>query len=56
MPQGNEIMAQDKSERDARLRAALRENLRKRKMQEREARDDAQPEVAPPENAPPRED
>lgn len=34
-------MADAKLEKEARLKAALRENLRKRKAQERETRDDA---------------
>ncbi len=33
-------MAQDKTERDARLKLALRDNLRKRKAQERDQRED----------------
>lgn len=33
-------MAQDKMERDARLKLALRDNLRKRKAQERDQRED----------------
>ncbi len=33
-------MADAKSEKEARLKAALRENLRKRKAQERETRDE----------------
>lgn len=33
-------MANDKSEREARLKLALRDNLRKRKAQERETRSD----------------
>ena len=44
-------MAQSKTDRDARLRAALRENLRKRKMQDRETR-----EGEPSEPEMPRED
>ena len=43
-------MAQSKTEREARLKAALRDNLRKRKAQERDAADGA------PEEAGPRED
>jgi hypothetical protein len=43
-------MAQSKSEREARLKAALRDNLKKRKAQERDAADDA------PQEAVPRED
>lgn len=44
-------MAQDKSGREARLKLALRDNLRKRKAQERDSRD---PEAAePPEDGPP---
>ena len=42
-------MAQTKADREARLRAALRENLRKRKMQERETREGEPP---PPEIPP----
>ena len=34
-------MADAKMEKEARLKAALRENLRKRKAQERETRDDS---------------
>ena len=43
-------MAQSKTERAARLKAALRDNLRKRKAQERDGADGA------PEDAVPRDD
>ena len=42
-------MTQDKSGREARLKLALRDNLRKRKAQERDSRDpDGGPESAGP--------
>jgi hypothetical protein len=43
-------MAESKAEREARLKAALRDNLRKRKAQEREIGADNKADGQPPED------